>query len=142
MSAVPVADGLFTWPSESPQLIGSTCPECGATTFPRQGSCPRCPHPSMEERLLSTRGTLWTFTVQGFEPKPPYRGPVPFEPYGVGYVELRGEVMVESRLTVSDPDQLEIGQEMELVVVPFRSDESGDDVVTFAFRPATAGSGS
>jgi uncharacterized OB-fold protein len=48
---------------------------------------------------LPDRGTLWTWTVQAFEPKPPYRAPESgFTPYGVGYVDL-GEVIVESRLT-------------------------------------------
>jgi len=60
----------------------------------------------VEERLLERTGTLYTWTVQGFRPKPPYAGPEGFEPYGVGYVELPGEVRVEARLTVADPDGL------------------------------------
>jgi uncharacterized OB-fold protein len=48
----------------------------------------------------------------------------------VGYVDLDGEVIVESRLTTPDPDELEIGLTMELVVVPFAS------ALTFAFAPA------
>ncbi|MGH9262949.1 MAG: Zn-ribbon domain-containing OB-fold protein, partial [Acidimicrobiales bacterium] len=63
-------------------------------------------------------------------------GPEPFEPYGVGYVELPGEVIVESRLTTADPGELEIGQPMELVIVPFTTAVDGTEVVTFAFRPA------
>ena len=50
-----------------------------------------------------------------------------------------GEVRVESRLTVADPEALSIGMEMELVVVPFRTDEDGNEVMTFAFRPVTSG---
>ena len=86
------------------------------------------------DQLLSRTGTLWSYTVQGFRPKSPYNGPDEFEPYGVGYVELPGEVMVEARLTENDPDVLEIGDPMELVVVPFRRDDDGNDVVTFAFK--------
>ena len=56
-------------------------------------------------------------------------------PFGVGYVELPGEVKVETRLTESDPDALRIGMEMELALVPFRTDDDGNEVVTFAFRP-------
>ena len=49
----------------------------------------------------------------------PYVGPTtPFEPYGVGYVELPGEVRVEARLTEADPARLRIGMPMELTVVP------------------------
>ena len=99
-------------------------------TFPAQGSCPRCTSVDVEERLLGRTGTLYTWTVQGFRPKPPYAGPEEFEPYGVGYVELPGEVLVETRLTVADPDRLRIGMAVELVIVPF------GDQVTYAFAPS------
>ena len=42
---------------------------------------------------------------------------------------------VETRLTENDPEKLAHGMEMELVVVPFRTDDDGNEVVTFAFRP-------
>ena len=49
---------------------------------------------------------------------PPYAGdPDEFEPYGVGYVELAGEVRVEGRLTEADPERLRIGMPMELVLI-------------------------
>jgi uncharacterized OB-fold protein len=91
----------------------------------------------MSEHLLSRRGRLWAWTTQHFPPpSPPYSGPSgkAFVPFGVGYVEL-ADVKVETRLTESDPDRLEIGMEMELVLVPFRTDDDGNEVVTFAFRP-------
>jgi uncharacterized protein len=129
MAAEPVAAGLFTWPSDAPQLIGSRCRDCGAITFPVQASCPACTSVAVEERLLGRTGTLYTWTVQGFRPKPPYAGPDEFEPYGVGYVELPGEVRVEARLTTADSARLRIGMPMELVVVPF------GDRLTYAFAP-------
>ncbi|CAM9980470.1 unnamed protein product, partial [Phaeothamnion confervicola] len=68
------------------RLLGSTCRSCGATTFPAQQSCPRCASTNVEERLLAARGTLWTWTVQGFAPKsPPFAGVTEdFEPFPVG----------------------------------------------------------
>ena len=36
-----------------------------------------------------------------------------------------------------DPDALAIGMEMELTLVPFRTDDDGNEVVTFAFRPVS-----
>ncbi|HVS68496.1 MAG TPA: OB-fold domain-containing protein [Mycobacteriales bacterium] len=138
---VPVAEGLFTWPSAEPQLIGAKCADCGVTTFPKQPTCPRCPSEQMAEVLLPRRGTLWTFTTQEFLPKnPPYAGTETaeqFQPYGVGYVELPGEVKVETRLTTASVDTLQIGMEMELVVSPYRQTADGDEVLTFAFRPVT-----
>jgi uncharacterized OB-fold protein len=137
MASVPVAEGIFTWPSDEPQLIGSRCTSCGIVTFPVQSSCPRCASVDMSDEWLSRRGRLWAWTTQNFPPPPPYAGPSgkDFTPFGVGYVELADEVKVESRLTESDPAALRIGQEMELVVVPFRTDGEGNEVMTFAFRP-------
>jgi uncharacterized OB-fold protein len=139
MAGVPIADGVFTWPSDDPQLIGSRCGACELVMFPQQGSCARCSATAMEEHLLARRGRLWAWTTQSFPPpSPPYAGPVgaDFVPFGVGYVEVGGEVKVESRLTESDPDVLVPGLEMELVVVPFGTDDDGNDILTFAFRPA------
>ena len=138
MAQVPVAEGVFTWPADEPELIGSRCTVCAMVTFPVQDSCPRCASTAMEETRLARRGRLWAWTIQDFSPpSPPYSGPTgaDFVPFGVGYVELPGEVKVETRLTESDPDVLTIGMEMELVVVPFRTDDDGTEVVTFAFRP-------
>jgi uncharacterized OB-fold protein len=94
---------------------------------------------------LATRGTLWTWTVQGFPPKsPPFVGdadPATFQPFGVGYVELPDEVKVEARLTESDPQRLAIGMEMELVIVPLNVDDDGNELVTFAFQPVGGANG-
>lgn len=138
MNQVPVAEGVFTWPSDSPQLIGSRCTACGIVTFPVQESCPRCASTGMAEHLLPRRGRLWAWTTQSFPPpSPPYAGPTgdAFEPFGIGYVELGDEVRVETRLTEADAGALRAGMDMELVIVPFRRDDDGNEVVTFAFRP-------
>jgi uncharacterized OB-fold protein len=116
----PLAEGLFTIAGGLPRLIGSQCAECGAVAFPKQASCPKCTSQEVAERLLARRGTLWTWTIQCFPPKsPPYAGvPDTFEPFGVGYVELPGEVRVEARLTEADPRRLRIGMPMELTLIP------------------------
>jgi uncharacterized OB-fold protein len=68
--------------------------------------------------LLPRKGALWTWTIQGFEPKPPYVGEGgAFAPYGVGYVEFPGFLRVEGRLTESDPSLLRIGMPMVVVAV-------------------------
>jgi len=136
MAKIPVAEGIFTASSNEPQLIGSRCGACGIVTFPAQASCPRCASTDMAEHLLARRGRLWAWTTQEFPPpSPPYTGPSgdDFVSYGVGYVALGDEVRVEARLT--ETDGLETGMEMELVLVPFRTDEQGNEVVTFAFQP-------
>ena len=137
----PIQEGLFTWPSDEPQLLAGRCSDCGELTFPLQASCPSCTGRRVEETALSRRGVLWTWTIQRFPPPPPWIGPSDrehFRPFGVGYVELPEGIRVEGRLTESDPAALEIGMEMELVVEPFVEDADGDTRMTFAFRPVDA----
>jgi len=136
---IAVDASLFDWPSKNPKLIGSKCLDCNEITFPAQDGCPKCSSASCENIELATRGTLWTWTSQGFLPKFPYKGDETaetFKPYYLGYVELPGQVRVETRLQVDDASQLAIGMEMELAVVKFREDDAGNEVITFAFKPA------
>jgi uncharacterized OB-fold protein len=140
---VPIAEGLFTWPGEPPHLLASRCTDCGNHMFPQQAGCPRCSGASTETVELGRRGTLWTWTVQDFPPKaPPYAGdadPETFRPFGVGYIDIDGKLLVESRLTTADPGGLEIGMELELVLEPLYVNDRGEEVVTFAFAPLGVG---
>lgn len=136
---IAIDERLFTWPSDAPALLGSRC-ACSTVAFPSQSNCPRCGS-EMETVELPRRGTLWTFTTQSFRPKGPpegmYAGPdteATFVPYFLGYVELPGHCKVESRLV---GDDFTIGDEMELVIVPFRTDEDGNELLTFAFKKVT-----
>jgi uncharacterized OB-fold protein len=135
----PVADGLFTWPSERPRLKAAECADCGMVSFPADTHCVRCGGSDCREKLLADRGTLWTFTTQGFRPpSPPYDGSdtaETFEPYTVGYVELPGGLRVEARLTEPDVNRLAIGQPMRMTLVPYSVDPDGTEVLTFAFGP-------
>lgn len=125
----PVAEGLFTWPSDEPQLIASE--HDGRLTFPAK--------PGEAQVLLKRRGTLWGFTTQQFRPPaPPYDGndtAETFQPYALGYVELPGQLLIQARFTESDPAKLSIGQPMELVVVPYTTRPDGTEVLTYAFAP-------
>jgi uncharacterized OB-fold protein len=135
-----VTDGLFTQAAGEARLIGGRCAACGQTGFPAGAACERCGGTEMTDTLLPERGTLWTFTTQNFRPpSPPYDGSdtaEAFQPYAVGYVDLGGEVMVEARLTESNPARLTIGQPMRLVIVPYTTRADGTEVTTFAFAPA------
>jgi uncharacterized protein len=133
-----LAPEVSTWPQENPQLIGARCGACGATTWPNQDHCPRCSGPNMTELLLPRRGTLVAWTTQGFLPKQPYAGgetAETFTPFGIGLVQLGDDVRVEVRLTESDPAKLAFGMDVELVFVPFYTDEDGTEIVIWAFQP-------
>jgi uncharacterized OB-fold protein len=140
-----LAPDISTWPDPDPQLIGSRCGDCGATTFPTQPICPRCTSEAMSDLLLPGRGTLVTWTTQGFLPGPPYAGSETaesFEPFGMGLVQLGDVIKVEGRLTEGDPEKLRFGMEVELTMRPLYTDDEGDDVLMFAFAPVGTTEGS
>lgn len=123
MSApAPIATGLWT---AEPRLIGGRGAD-GRIRFPLpEGDAAS----GLEPVALSATGTLWSWTIQNFEPKrPPYQGPVPFAPYMVGYVELPGEVIVAARIV--DIIEPRIGMPLALRIIPFDDARS-----TFAFGP-------
>jgi uncharacterized protein len=136
---IPIAEDLFSGPATEPRLVGSRCAGCGAYAFPIQGWCPQCGG-EMDRVELSPTGTVWTWTSQEFlPPAPPYAGPETtetFERYYVGYVELEDELRVESRLVGFGEEHPYIGQRVQAVVLPFRTDEEGREVMTFAFAPS------
>ena len=98
-----------------------------------------------EPYKLSRIGKLWSWTTQGFLPKTPYIGPgsnegpdgepspPDFQPFLLGYVELPGEVIVESRIVGASLEDLELNMPVEFCIVPFN--ETYD---TFAFRPISS----
>jgi uncharacterized OB-fold protein len=122
-SPVRVVDGAA-------RLVAATCGACGAVMFPVRQGCPACGSTELSETLLPGHGMLWTWTTQGFEPKsPPYVPSGEFAPFAVGYVEFRGYLRVEGRLTESDPERLRIGMPMRVVAY----DHAG--VASYAFAP-------
>jgi len=139
MTARMVAEGLVRGEGAEARLLGGRRRADGRMVFPLplgDGA------DAFEEIALPTRGALWSFTVQRFRPKPPYAGPGDersFEPYAVGYVELPGAIIVESRLETRDFERLRIGMPMVFTLQTFRTDPDGQDVLTYAFRPAEEG---
>ena len=135
---VAIAEGLFTWPSDDPRLLGGRCEDCGIVEFPAKKSCPACCGENIQVEELPRRGTLWTWTIQAFMPKYPYLSdetPETFQPFGLGYLELPGAVRVEGRLLENDPEKLKIGMEMEVVFEKYRTADNGDDVISYFFKP-------
>jgi uncharacterized OB-fold protein len=134
MALAPIAEGLFEVVGDVPHLIGGRRKTDGRMVFP----LPTGPEGQNYEAVrLSPDGRLWSFTVQRFRPKsPPYAGAddeASFQPYALGYVELPGEVIVESRIETDDFATLKIGAPMRLKLVPFR--KVGGDVLAYAFEP-------
>jgi uncharacterized OB-fold protein len=128
-SVAPDPSAPLELTGDGPRLVAGHCTGCDGYTFPLRERCPTCGG-AVERTLLPSRGTLWTWTTQGFEPKPPY---VPeegeFVPFGVGYVEFPGYLRVEGRLTEADAARLSIGMPMEVVA------QRRGERLNYAFAP-------
>lgn len=119
-------------------LLGSRCAACAEVYFPPAGNCTRCLSRDLRPHDLGGRGTLWSWTVQSFMPKPPYDGgeaPEQFRPYGVGYVEMADGIKVEARLTQAEG--LRIGMAMKLVLADYGAPGRPGALRTYAFEPET-----
>ena len=137
MSQRPIADGLIEWEAGAPRLLGGRRKSDGKVVFPMpEGAEARY----FEPLALAREGSLWSYTIQRFRPKsPPYMGEDDertFKPFALGYVELPGQVIVETRIETDDFDNLKIGMPMRLDVAPFRRGADGADLLTYVFRPA------
>jgi len=132
----PIASRLFEVAPDGPHLLGGRRKSDGRTVFPMPAGGEAYQY---EPVRLANEGKLWSFTVQRFRPKsPPYAGAddeASFKPFALGYVELAGQVIVETRIEVDNFARLKIGMPMKMMLVPFgRAD--GSTVSTYAFRPA------
>jgi hypothetical protein len=127
--ASPAIDGWFTTGAE-PALVGSRCTTCASTFFPpTSGFCrnPRCAGEEFEAAELSRRGRVWSYTDAQYQPPPPYIPATdPYEPFALAAVELPEGIVVLGQVAdgygVAD---LSVGCEVELVVEPQHTDESG-----------------
>jgi uncharacterized OB-fold protein len=97
--------------------------------------CAKCLHEGCEDVVLSPTGTLWTYTyvhVPLFAKKDAV-----VSAYGVGQVDLPEGPRIQAIL-VGGPDDFEIGMALELDLEALRTDDAGDEVVIFRFRPLAA----
>lgn len=125
----PIDPNLWT-DEDEPRLIAGKLPS-GQIIFPMPTGDAAL---DIERHALSRKGRLWSWTSQDFRPKAPYEGPGEgphdFKPFLLGYVEIPGEVIVESYIVDATLDQLTLNMPMEFCIVPFNETHS-----IYAFRP-------
>ncbi len=94
------------------RLVGGRCKRCGDYSFPRKPTCRSCNCDEVEETLLSSRGTVYAYTIIRVRP------PAGFSlPYTLGYVQLDHEHIVIPALFAATEEQLvslAIGDPVEL----------------------------
>lgn len=123
-------------PLDHVRLKGSKCHNCGVAFLGELVACENCQSTDIEEYRLPTHGKLYSYTMVRQKPPAGYRGKVdPFEPFPVGQVEMEDGVLFLSRLVQVDFKDLKIGMALELVVEPLYTNEDGNEVMMFAFKP-------
>jgi uncharacterized OB-fold protein len=144
--AAPVLEGWFTT-GEHPTLLGGRCTTCGTVAFPSplvaQGFCPdpSCAGDEFETVPLSRAGTVWSYTDARYQPPPPY---VPRHgdgeehvPFALAAVELPEGIVVLGQVADGyGVDDLRVGSEVELVVEPLYTDDTGERLV-WRWKPVT-----
>jgi len=135
VAEIPFRKGLFhvpRSPGEKPYLLGSRCHVCGYTCFPSKVVCVRCRRDdTMAEVTLGPYGILKNFAVMQV-------GPPDFPPpYIMGYVTMDEGPVVFTTITGCEAteDALEVGQPMELVIETIKTDEDGNALLGWKFRP-------
>jgi uncharacterized OB-fold protein len=129
----PAVEGWFTTGPE-PALLGSRCTTCGSTFFPpTAGFCrnPQCSGDAFETTELSRRGRVWSYTDAQYQPPPPYIPSTdPYEPFALAAVELPEGIVVLGQVASGyGVVDLEVGHEVELVVEPLHTDDSGERTI-------------
>ena len=114
------------------RLQGTACLACGTLHFPPREVCRACRSRELEPRYLKGEGTLASYTVV-------YQPPNGFEeqvPYAVGLVDLVEGPRLTAMLADVDPDTLEIGLPVEMVIRKLTEDgEDGAIQYGYKFRP-------
>ena len=130
-----VSDEIFYPDQPHPTLMGGRCKQTGRYKFPYPLGADRERH---ERVPLKREGTLWSYTIQRFPPSRPYIGvtdPAKFKPFALGYVELDGQVIVETLISTSDLDSLKIGMDMVVKMAEFERGDGDGTYTTYAFTP-------
>jgi uncharacterized OB-fold protein len=128
----PIAPGLFVADPEGPRLLAARCRACDKLQFPAADVCPYCGAPDCVETRVGPAGRLWLYTTVLTRP-PGYRGEVP---YGFGVIELEDGLRVVARLTEARLERLRPALPVRLVLDVLFTDDEGQPVLCYAFRPA------
>ena len=138
MATKHVIDGLFADTVNGPRLLGSRCATCSAPYFPKSLVChnPECGESRIEDAQFGPTGKLWGFTFQVFPPPPPAKYDEPFKPYPMGFIDLDDGLRVLGQVAIEDMTKVAVDMPVQMVIETLFTDEDGNDVVTWKFRPA------
>lgn len=102
------------------RLMGTSCKDCGYTSFPPRADCPECLSGSFEFREYSGKGTVYTYTTITAAPT----GFDDMAPYTVVVVDLDegGRLLCWTGETIPQ-DEVRIGMDVQVVPRIFEETE-------------------
>jgi uncharacterized OB-fold protein len=134
--AIPFHEGMWITGSDGKvKLLGSKCPSCSEVFFPRKinSVCTNCQHEGLENVELSDEGRIKCYTSSMQAPAGGYyHGPVP---YHFGLIDLDDGVRVESHIG-GVFESLKVGMRVKLAIFTLYTDEGGNQIQAYQFRPA------
>lgn len=138
---VPAVEGLFTMDEQDPRLIGGKGIGQQSYFFPKDlaGADPAgiaLGTPEREEVLLSSAGTVWSYTTASYPPPAPYvvtRDP--WEPFVLAAVELPEKIVILGPMAEEvSLDDMRIGMKVELGLTTLYEDEE-HEYISWEWRP-------
>ena len=114
------------------RLQGKKCKECGQLSFPPRMVCRNCKSRQSEPYEFKGLGTLYSYTTI-------FQAPDRFDqivPYLVGLIDLEEGVRITAQLTDVQPEDVEIGIPLEMVIRQISEDGAkGPILYGYKFRP-------
>ncbi|WP_411965896.1 Zn-ribbon domain-containing OB-fold protein [Haloferax sp. YSMS24] len=120
--------------SAEERFVVQQCGDCSEHVFPPQDVCPYCWADALAWTEVSGDGVVHSFSTVYIDLHEAWAERVP---YTVAFVRLAEGPLVVSNLVDCDPDEAEIGMDVEVVF----GELPGEDGVFPQFRPATGDSG-
>ncbi|MDF2825395.1 MAG: hypothetical protein K0R68_2803 [Mycobacterium sp.] len=124
-SITPLRDDVIS--ADPPGLRGILCGQCRQQSFPSRQTCPFCGSSPVEDVVLSSRGTVASWTVVHQAPPPVTT------PYRLVTVDLEGGVRL---LGVATGEPV-IGSAVDVELHPLRPDADGNPLYWYRFREAS-----
>jgi len=135
---VLLQEGMHDMPesiSDKPRLYAQKCSNCGeAFSSLYRVYCANCGKETLERLLLSTYGTIYTYTVV----HQPLRGSLMVPPYVIAQIRMPEGVTVQTIMTDIEPDKVKIGMDVEICLKQVEENDDGEVVVNYFFKPVAA----
>jgi len=108
------------------KLTTTKCNKCGHIFWPPEVVCPECLSDDLEYVDMPKRGKIYAFTVQVAAIPPRFEPPLIH-----AIIDFENGVRIISPLVDTKPEDVKLGDEVELKVVNIPPDSHGDRVLFF-----------